>query len=310
MNFSRKYLKFPQSNRCFMSKSRLNFRSILLLLLGLFLFSSGQQHLYSQDSPKNKVRIKAYYFKVMDKEIYFDISASSKIGKDNVDVSNIKLTVFNEYDDEKVEIGTTTTDMKGESRFVVKDLNSIKSDSTATYNILISFKGNDAFKRASKRVSFKDAEIEAKVITKDSLNYITAVLKDTSKDSLITDASLTVQVQRLFQPLFIGEEFNITDKNGTIIVPIEKGIPGIDGILNIEVVLSDSEEYGTVKDIVMAPVGVPIVDESTFDQRTMWSPRNKTPLFLLVFPNLIIIGMWSLIIYLTFNLFKISKSKF
>ena len=309
MKVSRKYLKFPRSNGCFMRKGQFNLRSIFLLLLGMFLFSSGQ-HLYSQDSPKNKVRIKAYYVKVMDKEIYFDISASSKIGKDNVDVSNIELTVYNEYDDEKVELGSTTTNMKGESRFVVKDPNSIEADSTNTYNILVSFAGNDAFKRAFKRVSFKNADIEAKVITKDSLNYITAVLKDTSKDSLITDASLTVQVQRLFQPLFIGEEFNITDENGTIIVPIEEGIPGIDGILNIEVVLSDSEEYGTVKAIVMAPIGVPIVDESTFDQRTMWSPRNKTPIFLLVFPNLIIIGMWSLIIYLTFNLFKISKSKF
>ena len=308
MIFSRKYLKYPQSNRRFMNKNRLNFQSIFLLLLGMFLFSSGQQHLYSQDAPKNKVRIKAYYVKIMHKEIYFDISASSKIGNDNVDVSNIELTVYNEYDDEKVTLGTTTTNMNGKSRFIVKDLNSIKADSTNTYNILISFKGNDAFKRASKRLSFMDADIEAKVITKDSLNYITAVLKDTSKDSLLTDVSLTIQVQRLFQPLFIGEEFNITDENGTIIVPIEEGIPGIDGMLNIEVVLNDSEEYGTVKDIVVAPVGVPIVDESTFDDRTMWSPRNKTPIFLLVFPNLIIFGMWSLILYLSFNLFKIYKS--
>ena len=291
-----------------MSKKRLNFRSIFLLLLGMFLFSSGQQHLYSQDAPKNKVRIKAYYVKIMNKEIYFDISASSKIGNDNVDVSNIELTVYNEYDDEKVALGTTTTNMNGKSRFIIKDLNSIKADSTNTYNILISFKGNDAFKRASKRLSFMDAAIEAKVITKDSINYITAVLKDTSKDSVLTDASLTIQVQRLFQPLFIGEEFNITDENGTIIVPIEEGIPGIDGMLNIEVVLNDSDEYGTVKDIVMAPVGVPIVDESTFDQRTMWSPRNKTPIFLLIFPNLIIFGMLGLILYLVFNLFKIYKS--
>jgi hypothetical protein len=274
----------------------------------MFLFSSGQQHLYSQDAPKNKVRIKAYYVKIMNKEIYFDISASSKIGNDNVDVSNIELTVYNEYDDEKVALGTTTTNMNGKSRFIIKDLNSIKADSTNTYNILISFKGNDAFKRASKRLSFMDAAIEAKVITKDSINYITAVLKDTSKDSVLTDASLTIQVQRLFQPLFIGEEFNITDEDGTIIVPIEEGIPGIDGMLNIEVVLNDSDEYGTVKDIVMAPVGVPIVDESTFDQRTMWSPRNKTPIFLLIFPNLIIFGMLGLILYLVFNLFKIYKS--
>ena len=118
-----------------------------------------------------------------------------------------------------------------------------------------------------------------------------------------------MQIQRLFRSLPIGEEYNYTDENGTILVPIEKGIPGVDGILTLEVVLKDSDDYGTVKAMVKAPVGVPIVEESTFDQRTMWSPRNKTPLFLLIFPNLLIFGIWGIIIYLIINLFKITKLK-
>jgi len=278
-------------------------------LLVMFISNIGLQHLYAQDSEKNTVRIKATYVKIMNKEIYFDIRVTSKIGNDNINVPSIELTVYNEFEESEIELGTVTTNMKGEGKFVIKDFNSIKPDSTATFNVLISFKGNDNYKKASKSLSFKDAVIEAKVITEDSINYIMATLKDTSKDSLITEASLTVQVVRLFKPLFIGEEFNVTDENGTIFVPIEEGIPGVDGNLTIEVVLNDSEEYGTVKDVVIAPVGVLIVDESTFDQRKMWSPRNKTPIFLLIFPNAIILGMWSLIIYLSFNLFKISKSK-
>jgi hypothetical protein len=63
-----------------------------------------------------------------------------------------------------------------------------------------------------------------------------------------------------------------------------------------------------VKAIVTAPVGSLIVDESTFDQRKMWSSRDKTPIFLLIFPNILIFGMLGLIVYLTLNLFKISKS--
>ncbi|MCK4562765.1 MAG: hypothetical protein KAT78_07650, partial [Flavobacteriaceae bacterium] len=137
---------------------------------------------------------------------------------------------------------------------------------------------------------------------------ITATLFDANTNNPIVDESLTVQVQRLFNPLPIGEEFNNTDDNGSILVPIENGIPGIEGNLAIEVVLNESDNYGTVKVIVNAPFGVPIVDESTFDQRTMWSPRNKTPIFLLIFPNLLIIGIWGFIIYLFINLFKLSKS--
>lgn len=282
---------------------------IFLVVLGLSLCGTSFNSIYAQDAVKNKVRLKVYYNKIMNEEVYFDISASSRIDKVNVDVANIDLTVFNEFDDEKIKLGNTTTNMNGESRFSIQDLKSIKPDSTNTYNLLFSFKGNDSYKRASKRISFKNADIKSELITKDSINYIKATISDTSKDSLIGDALLTVQVQRLFQPLFIGDEFHITDENGTILVPIEEGIPGINGNLTIEVVLNDNDVYGTVKDIVVAPIGTPIVDESTFDDRTMWSPRNKTPIFLLIFPNLIIFGMWGLIIYLIINLFKIKKNE-
>ena len=109
-------------------------------------------------------------------------------------------------------------------------------------------------------------------------------------------------------PLQIGEEFNMTDENGTIIVPIDSDIPGIDGNLDLQVVLNEHDEFGTVIAQVQAPVGVPIIEDSTFFERTMWSPRDKTPLFLLIFPNLLIIAMWGIIVYLFINLFKISKN--
>lgn len=290
-------------------KNPLNFRFIFLVLIGVFLLAPSFQETVAQDAKKNTVRLKADYVKIMNAEVYLDIKASSRIDKKNVDIPNIDITVYNEVDAEKIKLGSTTTNMKGESRFILKDFNSIKPDSTNTYTIVISFKGNDSFKKASKSISFKDAAIEAQLITKDSINYISATLKDTAKDSVLVDQSLNVQVQRLFRSLSIGEEFNNTDENGTIIVTIEEGIPGVDGNLTIEVILKDSDDYGTVKALVKAPIGIPIVDESTFDQRTMWSARNKTPLFLLIFPNLLILGMWGLIVYLFINLYKISKSK-
>jgi hypothetical protein len=285
-------------------KNQLNIRHFFLVLLGVFCISSS----FAQKIKKSKVRLKAQYIKVMDGEIYFDIKASSKVKKKNIDVSNIEIAVYNKFDDKKVKIGKAITNMKGESKFVIKNTNAIKADSTNIYTITFSFKGNDTFKKAKKSISFKDASIKAKLITKDSINYITATLLDKSTGNPISDESLNVQVKRLFRPLKIGEEFNYTDENGTILVPIDEGIPGVDGDLTIEVVLSDNDDFGTVKAIVKAPVGVPIVDESTFDQRTMWSPRNKTPLFLLIFPNLLIFSIWGLIIYLIANLFKITKS--
>jgi hypothetical protein len=243
----------------------------------------------------------------MDTEVFFDIGASSRVNKKNVNLTNIDLTIYNVLDDETILLGKIITDNEGANRFTLANINALEPDSTGVYNIKVTFKGNDAFKKASKSIGFKDVDIKSKLITKDSINYITATLVDVGTGSPLENESLGVQVQRLFQPLQI-EEFNITDENGTIIVPIEEGIPGIDGNLTIEVLLNESDDYGTVKAVVIAPVGTLIVDESTFDDRTMWSPRNKTPLFLLIFPNLLIFGMWGLILFLIANLFKIAKS--
>ena len=70
----------------------------------------------------------------------------------------------------------------------------------------------------------------------------------------------------------------------------------------------DSKKYGVVKYVFDAPIGTIIADESTFDQRTMWSPPSKTPLFLWIFPNIVIFGIWTVIVLLIMNLFKIYKS--
>ncbi len=284
-------------------KNQLIKRSLFLVIISVFLGTTS----FSQTTKKNTVRMKVQYVKIMNGEVFFNIKATSRVNKKNIGVSNVDLRVFNELDDENILLGKSTTDIKGETKFSLKNINIIKPDSTGVYNIKVTFKGNDTFKKAIKRISFKNADINAKLITKDSINYITATLLDASTGTPIEDVSLGVQLQRLFQALQI-EEFNITDENGTIIVPIEDGIPGIDGNLTIEVILSESDDFGTVIATVIAPIGIPIVDESTFDDRKMWSPRNKTPVFLLIFPNLIIFGMWGLIIYLITNLFKITKS--
>jgi len=286
-------------------KNPLKHRSFFLLIITGAILSFGFQNLHAQK--KNKVRLSVQYVKIMDGEVYFDIKASSRIKRKNVKVSNIEIAVTNELEDEKIPLGKATTNSKGQSRFTLKSLDLINPDSTGVYSVKFSFKGNKSFKKAKKTIDFKDVNIKANIITKDSINYLSATLLDASTKAPLVDEVLVVQVQRLFFPLRIGKEFNNTDELGSIIVPVEKGIPGVDGNLIFEVVLNESDDYGTVKALVSGKIGIPIKDESTFDQRTMWSPRNKTPIFLLIFPNLLILGIWGIIIYLIVNLFKLLK---
>lgn len=280
---------------------------IIIVLIGISFVGLGLNKAIAQESTQIKVRIKADYVKVMDEGSYLDISTSARIDKKNVSVPDLDLIIINETDDEDIELGSATANSKGKIKFTLPELRTMVSDSSQFYNLKVSFKGNELYKKANRNVQFKDAEISARLIEKDSLHFISATIIDANSRDAISGELLDVQIERLFKPLKMGEEFNSTDEKGTVLVPIEQGIPGIDGILNIEVVLNDNDTYGTVKALVKAPIGKAIVDESTFDQRTLWSPRNKTPWFFLVFANAIILAMWGIIIYLVINLFRIKK---
>ena len=278
----------------------------LFTLVSLGLGTMGND-LYAQ-SKKNKARINADYVKVVGGDHYLNIKASARIDKKTVVVSNIDLNILQELNEEEIEIGKTRTNASGLSTFIIEDFAKLTPDSSGVYNLVVSFSGNESFKKASRSVSFKNVDIEAKWVVKDSVNYVKAKLIDTQLDSALTSIPLSVRVERLFRPLKIGEDSYDTNENGEIQVPIEDGIPGIDGNLKLEVVLNESDDYGTVIAKLTAPIGKVIVSESTFNQRTMWSPRGKTPLFLLFLTFSFIIIVWGIFVYLVRNLFKIFKS--
>lgn len=275
---------------------------LCLLSLGLF-----PQKTYGQDD-KNSVSISITYTKVMGVNSYFDIKTTSRIDKQTLPVKNIELSIINDSNDKINNLGKVVTDADGRAKFEINDLKSLSFDADNYYHFTVQFAGNEAYEESSESILFKDANINAKLISEEGVNTISATLVDSKSNEPIADTDLKVQVQRLFRPLTLGEEFNTTDADGTIVVEIRKDIPGLDGKLNLEVVLKESEEYGTVKSIIEANIGVPIVDKSTFDSRNLWGSRSKAPIILLVALNILLFGIWGILLYLSYNLVRINKS--
>ena len=113
--------------------------SLFLVIISVFFGTTT----LAQSTKKNTVRLRVQYVKIMDTEVYFDIKATSRIDKKNVNVADIDLNVYNEVDDESILIGKVTTGMDGVSRFTIEDINSIQHDTTNVYNVKVAFKGND-----------------------------------------------------------------------------------------------------------------------------------------------------------------------
>jgi len=283
-------------------KANLISKYAVLIFLGSFLMIistqvKGQEH---------KAKLSVDYQKIMGEGSSLLINVKYKPEKKYEPASNLDLNIYQEVSEDSLVLkGKVTTNHNGSAEYTIVP-SSFISDSLITYRYVIKIEDDKNFKDAKKAIKFIDVSLTAEAIVEDSVHYISAKLIDAT-GTAIEGAKLEVKVHRLFAPLTIGESSYKTDDNGNILVEVNDPLPGVDGILTFEV-MSDSRSYGIAKIIFDAPIGKVVTDQSTFDKRTMWSPPRNTPYFLLIFPNLLILGIWGIILLLVSNLYRIYKS--
>lgn len=283
------------------SKYRTPLLSILLICLSTLTYSQNKKY---------KARVSLEYIKVMDQESYIAISAKYKGEEGFEQASNLQFTIYKEVlEDSLVSLGQVETNDDGKAKFVLKDIGlDNQTDTLAIHTYLVAIEDNEKFRDAKKSISFSEASLTIGLEMVDSTYQISAVLTD-AVGRPVQGEYLKVGLKRLYGMLQTGKDNYETNEDGTILVSLDERMPGINGNLTYQVLLKESDTYGTIKAQIIVPIGTPIEDESSFDERTMWSPPSKTPFYLLLFPNLMILGVWIPLILLTFNLYRISKSK-
>jgi len=275
---------------------------IFTVFVSLFCIKS-----FAQEDKKN-ANLSVQFIKMMkDHSATIEIVAQYKEKKVFSPCKNLMLSIYkveNADDTLGVKIGTCVTNDLGKATFAIS-----KKYSGPSSSFTAKIEKSKTYEDNAETISVKDASIEATLEKTDSTYNIKARLVDENNNP-IADEALLVGLKRTFGNLSMGEEDSYTtDADGNIIVPIDKNLTGLNGILNFQVILKENETYGTVVANLYSKFGVPITDKSTFDKRTMWSPPTKTPLFILIIPNLILIGIWSILTMLLINLYKIYKSK-
>ena len=281
-----------------------NRKSSILILLVFFSFFGNQ---VNAQADKKNASLSVQYFKVMHENSYLNITAKYKDKNGFEPCKNLSLTVYTiDTTGVKpdVKIGVLMTNKDGKSKFIIPT-NAIAE--VTSYSVKL--ENNPIFEDNDEGATITNSHVEASIEKTDSTYTINARLLS-SNDKPIVDETVKVGLKRLFGNLSIGgEDSYTTDENGAVSVEIDKGLTGIDGKLNFQVVVDESEKYGSVVANLNSNFGLPIIDKSSFNERTMWSPPTKTPWFLLIIPNVILIGIWSILTLLLFNLFKIYKSK-
>ncbi|MBK5193013.1 MAG: hypothetical protein JJE07_07340 [Flavobacteriaceae bacterium] len=291
-------------------------KSVLFIFMGVLAFLGNDA--YSQEE-KIGARLTVEHVKVMNENTSLKITAIFKGEEGYEPAQNLNFTIYkineSEVDSEEIseedseavseeKIGNVTTNQEGKASFVIP---SKFVSPLATYSIRI--ENSDTYEDDEEEVTVMDAILEASVEEIDSVYQIKARFVSIDNEPL-AEQTLQVGLKRLFGSLTIGEDDRYeTDEDGAILVPIQDGLTGVDGKLTFQVTLKENDDYGTIIAFIKSDIGVPVKDESTFHQRTLWSPPTKTPIFLLIVPNIILIGIWGILVLLVINLFKIYKSK-
>lgn len=271
------------------------------LILSLCIFAFSTQTL----AKKNKARLSVDYVNIVGSEVYLDINGKFK-GDDGYEPTvMLAVNVYRQItEDSLVILGEVTTNLEGNAKFPLTGIVT-NGDSIMQHIFVVKIENNPKFMDAKKAVKFYNSTIKA-IILEDSIAVVQAFFLDELGDP-INKKKLDVKVKRLFAPLTIGESPYKTNGKGEVVVSMADSLPSIDGVLTIEVSHS-SKKYGLVKYIFDAPIGKVAINESTYEDRTMWSPPGKTPWVLIIFPALLIFSVWGVIILLLSNLLKIYKS--
>jgi len=123
-----------------------------------------------------------------------------------------------------------------------------------------------------------------------------------------TDQSEGVNVRAYVKGMF-GNHFlgkAITNAYGIAYIPIDSKLPG-DEQGYVSVLLKADKGYGNAKLEERIQAAAPTHRTSAIEGRHLWSRASKAPIWMIVFFNLIGIGVWLAMIYIVIALRKIKK---
>ena len=140
---------------------------------------------------------------------------------------------------------------------------------------------------------------------------ITATVIETFGDSIgapVPELDLFFYVERTFKPLPIGDIFNTTDENGEVTIEFPADLPGDTlGNVNIIAKIQESDEFIDTEVNKIINWGIPLEIDWRGDRRTLWAAGANAPIALMLLVNSLILIAWSLIFYMIYELYKISR---
>ncbi|HEU5290430.1 MAG TPA: hypothetical protein VFU05_07310 [Cyclobacteriaceae bacterium] len=267
---------------------------------------------HAQDkTEKSTISLTLTYHQLNDELPLIKVSAKTKKERKFEPVEGVEINLFFGDENSSGFLGRVKTNMHGAASLTLPTRLKAQWDSLSSFKFIGTVTQNDLFEDQSTELEISKAKIELSLDEADSIRTIHAKVLAFQDTSWVAQSETEVKlvVRRLLSDLAATEEETFTtDENGEVSAEYTLNLPGdTKGDIIIGAKIDDHEVYGSLVAAKSAKWGIPLVKDNSFSKRTLWATRDKTPLWLLIFPNLIIAGVWGIIFYLVYQLTRIVK---
>lgn len=280
-------------------------RNIILMMAFLFSFAAAAQE------DKIDPRIDLSFHQSDDDAPFILVSVRKKAERRFLPMRGVPFQVSLIHESNEYSMGTATTNVNGEGKAFLTEKLRLLWDSIAEFEFIVLLSSSDSTEEARESLVVKHARVRISSADSEDGRRITAIAeqKGDSGWRAVPEVEVKFFIKRFFGNLPFGDESYSSDEIGIAEIKFEEDIPGdSEGNIRLGCMIEDHEEFGNISASTYVKWGAPFSDDNqAFEKRTLWSTRDKTPYWLLIFPNLVIAGVWSVIGYLMLQIIKIKR---
>lgn len=280
-------------------------KKLIIIFLGLSVIAPG----YSQDKIEPRVDIQYTY--TQGRQPIATALIRKRIDRRYYPMPGIQVKIYFNEEISESKIGEMVTNEKGLVAMDFPERLIKQWDSLSTFELFAVLEATDSTEEVSESITVAKARLIVKGQLRDDERLVMAGVEQFTDGqwSPVSGVELKGFVKRDFGQLRFGEEAYETDESGLVEALFEMDIPGNEqGKITIGAFVEEHADYGTLYGYDEVNWGTPTVDSHIeFNKRSLWATRDKTPLWLLIFPNLVILGVWGAIAYLVWQIYQLKK---
>ena len=282
----------------------------ILFLLTTFIVSSAA---YTQDSLAKQPLLDVNYFSYDNNIPYVQVMARLKQGRKFEPIKGVNIKLYLDSVSSSLLItDKAVTDETGKANAGMPTSLQKQWDASPTHKFIAEASGVKEFEGKSAETEITKARLLIDTATGSETRSIVATFTalENGKWNPVKDVEIKIAIKRMDGNLTVGDEPTYTtDSSGTVTAEFKRdSIPGdANGNLVLVAKVEDNDKYGNLSIEKTAKWGAPFAYQSTFNERSLFASRNRTPVWLLFMAYFIIGIVWGTLIYLVFQIFKIKK---